>query len=96
MPARRSFSFAETLSPALLSREIRQLAIVAGLTLLAFIFAPGWLKLVAGVVDLVVVLICVVGLIVASRQAGLRTRAAAVYAIAAAVFLALGVLNLAA
>jgi hypothetical protein len=96
MPPRRSFDFANTLSPALLGREIRQLAIVAGLTLLAFIFAPGWLKLIAGVVDLVVVLICVVGLIVASRKAGLRSLAAAVYAIAAAVFLALGVLNLAA
>jgi hypothetical protein len=54
------------------------------------------LKLIAGVVDLVVVVICIVGLIVASRQAGLRTKAAAVYAIAAAVFLALGMLNLAA
>jgi hypothetical protein len=96
MPPRRSFDFANTLSPALLGREIRQLAIVAGLTLLAFIFGPGWLKVIAGVVDLIAALVCVVGLIVASRKGGLRTKAAAVYAISAAVFAALGVLNLAA
>jgi hypothetical protein len=94
MPPRRSLDFADALSPALLGRETRQLAIVAVLTLLAFVFGPGWLKVVAGVVDLVFAAICVVALIIASRKAGLRTRATAVYAIGAAVFAALTVLNL--
>jgi len=96
MPLRRSLDFADTLSPALLGRETRQLAIVAVLTLLAFVFGPGWLKVIAGVVDVVVAAVCVVAVIIASRQAGLRTRAVAVYAIAATVFAILAVLNLAA
>jgi hypothetical protein len=93
MPPRRALDFANTLSPALLGREIRQLAIVAVLTLLAFVFGPGWLKVIAGVVALVFTVICVVSLIIASRKAGLRTRAAAVYAIGAAVFAILALLN---
>jgi hypothetical protein len=96
MPLRPSLSFADTLTPALLGRETRQLAVVAALTLLAFVFGPGWLKVVAGLVDLVVALVCIVALIVAWRQTGLRTKAVAMYAIAAGVFALLTVLNFAA
>jgi hypothetical protein len=96
MPPRRSLDFADALSPALLGRETRQLAIVAALTLLALIFGPGWLKVIAGIVDVVFALICVVALIIATRKAGLRTKASAVYAIGAGVFAVLAVLNVAA
>jgi len=88
--------YANALTPRLLGRETKQLAVVAGLTLLAFIFGPGWLKAIAGVVDLLLALVCVAALIVAWRVAVSRRQAVVVYATAAVVFAALAVLNFAA
>jgi len=93
MRRRGSLNLADTLTPALLGRETLQLALVAGLSLVAFLFAPKWLQIVAGVVDVALALTCVVGLVVAWRNKP-ATPALAVYAPAAVVFAVLAVANL--
>ncbi len=84
---------ADTLSPALLSREMQQLVLVAVVSVAALAFAPRWLQVVAGAIDAVVALASAVGLAVAARMSRL-TPALAVYAPAVAVFTLLAVLNL--
>ena len=93
MPNRRSLNVADTLTPALLGRETLQLALVAALSAAAFLFAPGWLRIVAAVIDAAVALACVAALVVAWRNARL-TSALPVYAPAAGVFTVLGVVNI--
>ncbi len=90
--AKPSMKLADSLSPALLSRETRQLALVAALSLAALVFAPRWLQLAAGVVDVVAALASAVGIAVAWRTAR-RAPALAVYGPATAVFALLAVLN---
>ena len=84
---------ADSLTPALLGRETRQLAVAALLTLLALLFAPAWLKIVAGVLDVALAGVCVVALVVAWRAAVSRGPALAVYATSAAVFAVLAALS---
>jgi hypothetical protein len=84
---------ADSLTPALLGRETRQLAVAAVLTLVALLLAPAWLKIVAGILDVALAGVCVVALVVAWRAAVSRAPAFAVYATAAAVFALLAVLN---
>ena len=92
MPRRRSFDVAETLRPELLGREAIQLAVVAAASVAVLLFAPGWLKLIAGIVDALVAIACLAGVVVAWRNERVNA-ALAVYAPAVAVFAALAVLN---
>jgi hypothetical protein len=92
MPRTRSFNLADTLSPALLGREAIQLAVVAVLSAAAFLFGPGWLRIIAGVLSAFVALACAVALAVAWRNDRLRS-ALTVYAPAAGVFVALALAN---
>jgi hypothetical protein len=87
---------ADSLTPALLGRETRQLAVAAALTLAALLFAPHWLRLVAGLLDAALAAVCLVALVVAWRAAASRTPAFAVYASGAVLFALLALLNFAA
>jgi hypothetical protein len=93
MPRRRSFNLADTLSPQLLGREAIQLAVVAALAAAAFVFAPSWVQVVAGVLSAFVAFACAVALVVASRNERL-TSALPVYAPALAAFTVLALVNL--
>jgi len=95
MQRRRSLNLADTLTPALLGRETLQLALIAGLSAAALLFAPDWLRVVAAVIDAGLALACAVALVVAWRNAR-PTPALAVYAPAAVAFLALALANIAA
>jgi hypothetical protein len=92
MPARRSLDPEAALSPRLLGRETIQLAVVALLSLAALLWAPGWLQVIAGLVDSVVAIVSFVALVVAWRVGRLRA-ALAVYAPAAVVFALLALAN---
>ena len=83
---------ADSLSPKLLGREAIQLAVIAALSVVVLVFAPRWLQVVAGVVDVLIAVACGAGLVVAARVAR-RSRALALYGPAAAVFALLAVLN---
>ncbi len=83
----------DALSPALLGRETRQLAIVAALSILALLFAPRWLQVVAGVVDAAAAVASLVGVGVAWPTPQ-RAHALTVYGTATVVFVLLAVLNL--
>jgi hypothetical protein len=95
MPRQRSFNLADTLSPELLGREAIQLAVAAALAAAAYVFAPGWLQVVAGVLSAFVAFACAVALVVAWRNERLAS-ALPVYAPALAVFAVLASVNIAA
>jgi hypothetical protein len=95
MPRRRSFNLADTLSPQLLGREAVQLAVVAALAAAAFVFAPDWLRIIAGVLAAFVAFACAAALVVAWRNERL-TSALPVYAPALAVFAVLATVNISA
>ena len=95
MPGRRSFNLADTLSPQLLGREAVQLAVAAALAAAAFVFAPDWLRIIAGVLAAFVALACAVALVVAWRNERLRS-ALPVYLPALAVFAVLALANISA
>lgn len=92
MARRRNLNMADTLSPALLGRESKQLALVAAVSVAALAFAPHWLQIVAGVVDLIVTAASLAGLVVAWRMSRLLP-ALTVYAPAVVVFVVLALLN---
>ena len=93
MAKRPSMKLADSLRPALLTREAQQLALVAALSVAALVFAPRWLQVGAGVVDAAVALASLVGVAVGWRVSR-RTPALALYGPAAAAFALLALLNL--
>ena len=74
MPRRRGSDLADTLSPELLGREAIQLGVVALLVTAAFLLAPSWLQVLAGVLSAFVALACAVALVVAWRNERLEPR----------------------
>jgi hypothetical protein len=81
------------LTPTLVRREALQLSVVGALSVLALVFAPTVLRVVAGVVDIGAALLTAVAGVVTWKAVG-RSTALAVYVISVVGFCLLSILNL--
>jgi len=89
----KSLSPERALTPRLVRRETIQLSVIAALSVLALIFGPTVLRIVAAVVDIAAARLTGVASMVAWRAVG-RSRAFAVYAVSLVAFAVLAIVNL--